>query len=386
MKKENKTIIIITLLLSIMILTQINLANSAPCNTGDTGRCGQTINTKGHGAVELCNNCFACGEIDGVCPAWYSVGDVSGDDLIVDMKIRHDVPYRLSTPDDYVFMYTTGDDACNYFNADFKEAQTRAEETNSWTTNPVITGTTDISIIGYDSLYVRAVCENATKRPSCDECVDPDCTTELRGVTYKIGTGGNPEAVEDVNITIIPQISNTRNNASYMFSVLSDNQGQYDMNDAYSGEVSIRCTKESYDWVEKNVTLVPGKNIIDCQMKRAECRDDCTLPSAIYGERICAAECDGIGGCNFPTTPFSFIDACDARPLNFFQPVTTVINETLGTITEVGARCCTTLENRTYSLFNIDDNDDVSRLITRSYNKILQDGTPVFLNIIVYNK
>ena len=385
MRKENKTIIIITLLLSIMILTQINIANSAPCDIGNTGRCMETIDTKGHGAVELCNNCFVCGEIDGVCPAWYSVGDVSGDDLIVDMKIRHDVPYRLSTPDDYVFMYTTGDDACDYFNADFKHAQTRAEETDSWTTIMAITGATDISS-GYDSLYVRAVCENATKRPSCDDCVDPDCTTELRGVTYRIGTGGTLEAVEDVNITIIPQNEHTRNNASYMFSVLSDAQGQYDLSGAYSGKVSIRCSKQAYDWVEKNVTLLPGKNIIDCHMKRAECRDDCTLPSAIYGERICAAECHEVNGCFFPQTPYNFTNLCDARPLNFFQQITTITNETLGTITEVGARCCITPENKTYSLFDIDGNDHISRLITRSFNKILPDGTPVFLNIIVYNR
>ncbi|MFP4567368.1 MAG: hypothetical protein ACLFN8_00335 [Candidatus Woesearchaeota archaeon] len=380
MKNKNNTITLLILTVFMLILMNLNLT-SAQC-TGN-GPCGQDITTPGYGAVELCSTCYECGEIDGVCPAWYSEGDGSSDDFEVELRVG--TTNRLTTDVNHEIIYVNGSDACKYFGGTFKEAQTKSNYDGEWVINSGINDGTNMT---GQTDYVRAICENIVQRPSCDECVDVDCQTELIGAAYVTSDSGLQQPIENATIMIYPQNEFLEGNTSFIKNTSSGSNGLYNLTNAYSGKIRFVCSAATFDPVYREVTLRPGKNIIDCPMTRAECQSDCTLPSAQYGERMCSRECDGHNGCEFSSdvdTANILMDACDARPLGFFQELETTTAD--GIINVTGVTCCNNYPiSQIYSQFSVGEDNNVSRLLTRSYNKILQDGTPVFLNIVVYNK
>lgn len=360
----------------IFILTQINTA-TAMCNPLSTqSECGVLITTKGHGAVELCNNCFACGADDGVCPAWYSTGEI-GPNMNVTLRLGNaDRPSE--TTNGATIAYLTPKDACDQFGAQYLgEAYSKVNYAHSWTSYTLA----ETDIIDSTNRYIKVTCENVPKTPSCNICVDPDCSNKLTGMAYEVLDDGNTNIIENAVITILPQ-SAAADQTQMRREAVSNNQGFFEVENSYSGEVRVLCAAAGYVPTTQEVTLKPGNNIIDCKLAEAACTAECTLPSSTYGQEVCASECQGRGGCDFGGD--YFMNACTNRPINYFYENNTYIDD--GVVYVEGISCCKTPATKTYPLFNIDDTSDVSNLITRRYSKVLSDGTSVFLNIIVYNK
>ena len=363
-------------------------AQVTPCDPTSNMACEELITEPGHGAVELCNNCFVCGANDGVCPAWYSTGEVGDNISVLLRKGELDRPATNS----YIggTDFATPNDACNYFGGEVLSIEAKSNYDDVW--GPPSIGENDL--VGPLSNYVRVNCTNVPARPSCDICVDPDCHTMLKGVAYAPVTGGaEPIPIPGVNVFVVPRY-NPDNNDLHRYNVsLSD--GSFEISNAYSGEVTVYCSAEGFDSVEKNVTLLPGYNIVDCRMPSGVCDADCTFPSAQFGVRVCSSACQGQNGCDFgenippedTITADDLMGACDGRIPGTFRELHVERDEAAGTVTVTGVVCCTNYpEVRTYPLFNIFDSDDITNLLTRRFNKLLPDGSPVFLNIVVYNK
>lgn len=380
--KNLKGIILVILLVSLIVLFQHN--SSAACTLSTLGGCGAFITTPGHGAVELCNNCFACGGIqDGVCPAWYSTGEI-GQNVNVTLRFGNQSQDRLTGASfEYYVSYSTPKEACSIVGGQFFRAYVKNNYEDAWTLT-VMGENTNVST---NTNYVMVECNNVPRTPSCDQCIDVDCTNEVRGLAYEsILVNGVVEKapLEGARMTIVSRFSPDNQNLTRMGE--ANAQGEFNILNSYSGNVTVICTANGYEPVVQNVTLKSGKNLIDCRLTEATCDANCTVPSAQYGERVCDQRCQGINGCSFGPvdTRDDAIKACDGRTQGFFSELGTQVLG--GQVVVSGYNCCNTPASKSYPIFDISDSNDVSHLITRSYNKILEDGSAVVLNLIVYKK
>lgn len=386
-----------------------------PCDINNNhSRCGELISEVGHGAVELCEHCHICGYEDGVCPAWYSTGAVS--DELFNITLRkgrndrpqYDTPIVPASFKKFEINYDTGKEACEYFGGIFHSAYSKEFYEDNWALNDGIGESTSMS--GRTD-YVFALCENTSLRPSCDVCIDPDCKTSLVGAAYTYHKDSGIEELENVSIIVLPAYDEEelylRRNAT------SNADGSFEVENAYSGEVYVYCLAEGFTPTREKITLKPGKNIVDCRLSHAECDEDCTVPSGLhYGVRVCSKYCDGRNGCDYghgfqitddqgntenltgpiPSGPLVFNrtsikDAAHGRQPGYFHKFHEIVDQANDRVRLIGLETCNDYAAfRTYPLFNVQAGDDISSLLTRRFNKILPDGTPVFLNIIVYNK
>ncbi|MCC7574306.1 carboxypeptidase-like regulatory domain-containing protein [Candidatus Woesearchaeota archaeon] len=372
MKKGERIIILLTTLIIVITLTQITTAE--PCGVGTQSVCGVSINTPGHGAVELCNNCFVCGADDGICPSWYSKGAINEDNLTVLLR-KGTIDRPAET--EYSAAYNTGNEACEHFGGTFLVAETKTYRSDLWEINYSFLGHYNVN--NYD-MYIRAICGNILTTPSCNECVDPDCTASIKGIAHT----GDGNTVKDAVVVIIPQNEIQKaNEPLFMRSNTTNEKGEYKISNAYSGKVTMLCSAIGYEGTARNITLLAGENVVDCNLGHASCDEHCTIPSSRFGERICAKECQGENGCDFNST--IAMNACDRRPINFFHQLNSTI---LSDYIQIeGILCCNTFPhiiNRT--IFRVNPETEISDLLTRRFRKALPDGTPMDLHIIVYNK
>ena len=378
-------------MLAFFVFALAIFVSAQPCNpNSDTSACGFLISNLGHGAVELCKNCFVCGAEDGVCPAWYSTGVQSSDPFEVLLrKGTVDRPEGGGAADSIAYAF--GNVACNYFGGTFSEAKTKQSFNDEWETS---------GILGFDNMdsrddYVKAVCLNVSARPSCDVCVDPDCHTVLKGMVYVPGTDGfSPFPVYNASITVLPRFNETA--VGLNRSAKSNPDGSFVVPDAYSGEVNVYCTAEGYEYISREITLKPGINIVDCPLRHGTCDANCTVPSAQYGVRVCDRDCQDVNGCDFNQSEYipddlmgidmyDLMDACHGRPQGFFYELNVTVDKDSGKVNVTGVECCNEYPFiKIYSLFSL--GDDVTNLLTRRFNKLLPDGSPIFLNILVFNK
>lgn len=381
-KKINTTklIKIFFVLIILATITTINTNQTqAICQASNTA-CSTAITTPGYGAVELCNDCFICGANDGVCPMYYAAG---GETKTIEILLRKgsDRPGMLGA--DHTITYTTPNEACAQFAGTYKSAKRKSTKTGTWVPDSSITETTQINEL---NRYILIECENVPKTPSCNDCIDLDCGSEIRGAIYEQGTN-NP--IRDSTILIRPQLETIRQNTAYERVVVPDAEGKFTIPNAYAGNIQVICSAQGYTPVTKEITAHLGKNLVDCEMTKATCAADCTVPSSNYGERVCSSECHGQNGCNFQNT--DYMNACHLKPEGYIH----IFNETIsgGWVITQGVRCCNTQYDDKKPIFNPElptttttPGGKIANLITRKYNKVLEDGTPVILNIIVYNK
>lgn len=408
--------IILSVTLFTIILTLISFANSIPdhflppelnpCDENThQSRCGIPINQPGHGAVELCGDCYICGFDDGVCPAWYSTG-IKSEELI-NVTLRKGTTDRPDLDQEYQINYNTAGDACDFYGAEFDYAIRKDLKEDDWTIDASIGENTPMSA---RNDYVIAFCGNVSRRPSCDVCVDPDCKTDLFGTAYTYDEVSGVMPLQNAIVQILPAQDEEE---SHLYrNATSNADGSFEVENAYFGEVYVYCLAEGFTPTKRKVTLKPDKNIVDCRLEHAECNADCTVPSGLhYGVRVCSKYCEGINGCDYghgfeidngagytinildeptPSGGLTFnktdiMDAAHGRPQGYFHKFHEIIDEANEQVVLIGLETCNNYAViRTYALFNV--KADVQSLITRSFNKILPDGTPVFLNIIAYDR
>ncbi len=370
-------VLVAVMLLVIVSPNYAQEGTGAPCNPGsDQSRCGEFISTSGHGAVELCSDCFVCGANDGVCPSRYSDGTITR------RNITMKVPFVQGSTQQYTISYSTGNEACDVIAGDCDSVM-RREQGGSW--SAAGSCAQDISSSSEDQFYYKAVCD-APRTAGCIECPDPDCGTQLRGVTYSTVTG---ELMGDVRVRVYaPNNDNINTLTQSSPAGFYNSELDSDFNPV-EGRILVSCIAPQYFPLVQEVVLQPGSNIFNCAMERADCTPSCTLPDA-DGEEVCRADCAGEGGCAYPSidengyvySPEEIAGMCDGLRSDTFIPLGPDPNDDDYV---VGIVCCNQgLESRFMPYFNL-RGDDIKNLITRNYRKDL-DGMPVTLKIIVYNR
>ena len=355
------------LLLLIVFALSIYFVTGQACNPGDFSQCGQTISTQGNGAVELCQTCFYCGDgTDNVCPEDFSDGTPETDVNKKRMYLRvgDDRPSGFDNP----IIFDTANAACQSMGGTCSpgsiETKTTLEGEN-WVAT-AIGCDESMSSGAYNGLYVRVNCD-LLKMGNCQECPDPDCIADVRGITFDNSTDQN-FVTTHVNI-----ISTNNQN----IRAEADSTGVYSMQ-AFRGRVRVVCTSQDFDKYEKEIYLKKGDNLVDCRMTQATCSAECTLPD-VDGSDICRPECDGQNGCNFYNS--TTMSICDNVPLG-----STIVLRRIGTTDFVEAvTCCSGAIQTLYRpLSNINSNN-IPNLLTRDYRKKL-NGMPVTVRVITYSK
>jgi hypothetical protein len=370
MKKEgfsimNGIFVLALVLASIAIISaQTNAATPTQCFSTNLS-CGMPITTTGRGAVELCQTCFTCGSYDGVCPEDFSDGTVEDDYNKTRLLLRAGIDRpQIAQPAANPLIFRTGIQACTSINGTCTSMERKTRIEDSWTSLALgLTCATDVTA---NTDYIRAVC-SAPKTAGCQYCPDPDCTTEIRGITYDMIT--NESLVAKVNI-----VSTT--NWNFRAQATSDSQGLFTLQ-APRGNVRVICTAEDYTAYEKDIFLQKGNNVVDCKMDEAACSDQCTLPN-INGVPICSAKCDLQNGCQYNTTQTK--DVCSGVPLGGIV----TINRTNSTHV-LGVTCCEGSMEQIYRPIVDINANNIPNLLTRDYRKLL-NGVPVTLRIITYTK
>lgn len=355
-------VLIVVILLGVTFLIQE--ASSQVCNPTVQVACSEFIDTAGHGAVELCQTCFVCGLEDGICPESYSDGTVETDDNKTRVLLRagSDRPDSGASPgdDDYPILYNNGNLGCDAINGSCTGLESKLTWLGAW----VPSGAGCSTDMGSINDYVRAVC-NAPKTAGCQYCPDPDCVTNIIGITMDAIT--NESVPAHVNVV---SLDNTN------FRAEGTSSGTYNMQSP-RGNVRVICTAEDYDITEIDVFLQRGLNIVDCRLGEAACSPACTLPD-INGNPICAAKCDLQNACVYASEGSKAI--CDNLPLG----ATVIINRTNET-TITAVTCCSGNFVQVYRPRIGGLNSHIPNLLTRDYRKEL-NGIPVNLRIITYSK
>lgn len=345
------------------------------CNPADTSQCGQTIATPGHGAVELCQDCFYCGDgTDGVCPEDFSDGtpETDANKRIMMLRVGTDRPIIGSNPDANPVIFANADAACASMVGTCSgpgaiETKSSLEGT-TWSSPGSISCNTPMA---GRSDYVRVTCD-IPKAGNCQECPDPDCTSSVRGITFDNSSSKN---LINTHVNIV-----STNNVNIRAE--ADSNGVYTMS-AFRGRVRVVCTALDYQKFEQQIYLKKGDNVVDCRMAQATCQPTCTLPD-INGNNICRASCDGQNGCNFASS--TTMSICQDVP----EGSTIVLKRQVdgsGNPTDFveAVTCCTGAITLLYRpLLSISSND-ITNLLTRDYRKKL-NGLPVTIRVITYNK
>ncbi|MGV8168921.1 MAG: hypothetical protein ACP5N3_02590 [Candidatus Nanoarchaeia archaeon] len=333
-------------LLFLVILSQeVSAATGLECGFSNetvnrsiapSGICGgHSIYLTGFGAVEICDVCHYCGNgADGVCPEHYSDGRNEtraeyGKTLMM-MRVKRN-PQNF---DSYSVAFQTGNLACQAIGGDCESIQKSNTGWAPWTN----LSQCNLNVSYSDSsnnAYFRAVCKNVPRKSDCTECPDPDCTTTLAGKTYN-GSAGM--ILGEVNVSVDNALS-----ADLNFDyVISGTDGNYEMV-APTGSVTVLCKKDGFNNDVNSVVLVPGKNIVDCNMNSQACNSNCTMYDE-FGQQLCDANCNGSGGCIFANQ--SVMDVCDGKVFNstedlfvvgtYFNPVNNCTYENISYV-----YCCT---------------------------------------------
>lgn len=373
--KNNNILFFLMLAITTIIIISINSQNTEAATVisacANTYTCGQSVNVTGYGAVELCDTCFACGAADGVCPSYYSDGlnETNSTKSTVLMKVEEST--RPSTTAEYTINFATGNAACASIGGTCQSVEYSLNGERDWQESQDVTCTRTVTIGNYPEAY-RAVCEGVPRTASCDECPDPDCEVQLKGIAYN---QKNKQLVSNAQINII-----SSNNPAISYSATTTD-GQYSMN-VSSGNLVYSCSAAGFMPTQKEIYLGGQKNIIDCPLNYAACSSDCTLPDP-DGQNICRANCHEENGCYFQTDPnYGFMgDTCEGVPAGTFI--------TLGRINAThieGVSCCEgSVQIRESPQFNPMSVSSVKNLITKNYRKEL-NGVPVTLKILVYDK
>ena len=370
---KKRIVVRITLLITIILITLIGVqAQTNPCTENTENTCGYPITQTGHGAVELCEYCYVCGAEDGICPAWYSTGERHENP--VEVLVRKGTQDRLNVSDDKTIVHNTPQQACESIGGTFQApARVRNQKEDDWQDDATKGATTPMS---EETQYIKARCVNVPIRPSCDECIDVDCITELKGAVYT-QRGGGYEGLK--NATVILGSDKYHFNEEYERRNRTNEDGEYEILNAYMGNVEITCLADGFKPKTKSVKLVPGNNIVDCELEEDTCTQDCYYAAS----GICSKDCEGFNECEFPTDEIK--DACHSRPQGFVH----VFNANpLGDgLIEVNETVCCNNDYRTreVSEFRPQPSNLIRNLITRSYSKIFLER-PTDLKIIVYDK
>lgn len=377
---KNSTLITSALFLSFFVMAFLVVPLvEAQCASSDRA-CGEIVteNTPGFGAVELCDNCFVCGEADGVCPSLYSDGTIVTKHMV--MKVPN-APIPGYTNADAI-NYDVGNDACSVIGGTCTSIQ-QSTDGASWSSASGLNCAANISGVA-PHLYIRAVC-NAPKTASCDECPDPDCNTTLKGVAYDASTN---QPMQNVRV----RLHAPNNPANIDSSTYTSISGVYDSDEpdflSVTGNLVVTCTHPQFLPHVENVYLQPERNIVNCRMERADCTPECTIPDR-DGVYRCSEVCHGVEGCNYPTIdhggtsyqPEDIAAMCDGVKPGTFIPIGTHPSDENRV---VGVECCNSETSRFMPRFRL-EGDDIRNLITRNFRKEL-DGVPVTLKIIVYSR
>lgn len=363
-QSTNKLLFHIALIPITILIISLSANAQNECKTTDLSTCGYTITTIGHGAVELCQNCFVCGASDGVCPEDFSDGNPETDanKTFVLLRVSNNDRPPAILPNGNPIIYDTGREGCEVINGTCNTIFVKAKEGDPWIPSPWGQSCTD-SVASLNSWYVAANC-TAPKTAGCQYCPDPDCTTNLIGITFDNIT--NQTIPAKVNVVSLNKV----------LAAKVDSDGTYFMN-PFRGNVKVICTAQDYLVTEKNVFLQRGKNIVDCPMGEASCSPECTLPD-INGFEVCASKCDNQNSCNYANDDIKAI--CEGVRAGS----TVVINRTNSTHV-LAVTCCTGDYEYIYRpLFRLDA-DKIPNLLRRDYRKML-NGIPITLRIITYNK
>ncbi len=352
------------------ILVLFHVQAQSGCDPDGKGYCGVSITQEGYGAVELCEDCFVCGEDDGVCPEDFTSGELLEE---VYMLLKPPVGDRPSGFTNHSYNFEDGNTACQEIGGNCVYIEESADD-DLWSSSGLDCNS---NVDDEDKdLYYRAVCNDVPRTPSCGYCIDPDCKTTLKGYAYDNATD---EPLEGAPVLISTEI-----NPEVYSSGESDSDGSYEF-DSVRGNLNFSCGYDRYYPIQDQpVELQRGSNVVDCALEEAECGPDCTLPNE-YGVDICRSDCDGRNGCEYQNTTFQeedyhAVDVCDGVEQGSFE----VIGRENSTHVK-GVTCCTgEFEYKFSPEFNLNA-DDVSSLLTREYRRVLDDE-PVTVKIIVYEE
>ena len=352
------------------------VSGQVQCTESTDSECGAPITTPGQGAVQLCEDCFVCGILDGVCPEDFASNETETvfERRVVQMR-TDTTPF---TSYDAPVIYPTGDDACAVIGGACDEVQ--QNNNGDWEEAPGISCSTNIGNNGFE---LRAVCTNVPKTAGCYNCPDPDCLTEVRGLLYN--SEDPDEGIDDGLIIFKP----VNPNSPARFEERTDNLGMYSFNEAPRGRFTYECLKVNYEPYYGEALLIRGQNIIDCPMRPAACEDDpvCSMFD-VDDQPVCRAICEGEAGCIFNQTieverhgqsniTVNASTLCDGRRADS-QITVTRHNETHVT----AIRCCTGIPTF-IPRPQLQIGGNVTDLVTRDFVRILDDEQ-VNVKIIVY--
>ena len=367
-------------------LIPVNIYALNMCTISTQNVCGQPIQNQGHGAVELCDNCYVCGAADGICPDDFSDGTIlpqSDDRTRVTMKIGTDQrpEGEIFTSNDFRLIHSTGNEACEAVSGTCSEILTKTSPGGTLTPAGISCETSVLSE-SFENYYV-AQCQNVLRTASCANCPDPDCAdAQIKGLAYDKDTG---DLLSNSRITLKHSTNTMINNLN--LNAISESDGSFEF-EGIRGSLTVQCSTEGYDPVTFTKNIVRGTNIIDCPLGEAQCSTQCTIPND-QGQEVCRASCDDRNECGFNTgifeeVEYDFAEVCDGRRVGSF-----VILGRENSTHVTGVECCTgvleSVRRPQFSMDEIEQQEGIRNVITRDYNRDLEDET-VTVRIVVYER
>ncbi len=297
------------LFLLLTVAQDANAVTGRECgSTGYTqSMCGGSITTQGYGAVELCQVCKVCGAQDGVCPESYSDGrnETQADKITVAMRTVR----ATFDGSGYTVAFKTGSLACASIGGTCSFVQKLVG--SSWQSASC---GLDVSIGNSNNATFKANCINVPRTPGCENCPDPNCGTNVSGMTLD-ATTKQPIGGVDISIT-------SNGNSNIYTQALSSSIGQYE-NSTVTGNLIITCSKSGFQTKTVTARLFPGRNIVDCLMQNVSdnvvCNSDCTQTINGVPQNTCVAACNGTNGCSFFDT--TTMNVCDGKSKNTPQVI-----------------------------------------------------------------
>lgn len=371
-KRHGKTVLtaaMLTTAILVALVATIQTGSAQSCDSGTVfNACGLNVslNQTGHGAVELCSVCYACGVLDGVCPETFSDGmnETTIEKRTMVLRMGSDRP---NTADSIIF--ATAAEACEVLNGTCARVIQKTTYNETWNySGASLPCSTNVAA---NTNYLIAIC-NAPRTAGCQDCPDPDCVTSLSGTAFNAETN----ASLDVNINVVSDANPN------IWNLQPSSAGTYTM-DAPRGNIKVICTAPDYEPYIYTTFMQPKENRVDCRMNLATCSPECALPND-FGEDVCRTRCDGINGCLIENhTTYGYLgNYCEGIP-----PNTIKIIERINTTHCAAVTCCGgPVQTVSCPLFSLSSsNQDIKNIYTKEIRKQLQ-GSPVTLKIITYQK